>query len=230
MISTLRSLKKLASLIIIAALIWAFGPRAALAEQIELTWPKRFEHPKATVILYQPQLEDMQGDKLTAYAAVSAQKKDWKQPVFGAVWLSGRVVTDRDTRQATIDNIKITDAKFPDATPEQLDKLKTFLNEEMQDWQTTLSLDRLLASLAVVDKARAQAAGLKNDPPKVFFKNHPAVLVPLDGDPKLLPIPDSTLMQVANTPFVMVYDPVAKTYYLKLIFDSKMLIMPLFET
>ncbi len=178
-------------------------------------WPKLFKHPKGTVIMYQPQLEDMKDDKITAYAAVSAQKKEWKQPVFGALWLAGRVVTDRDTRMATIDEVKVTDAKFPDAKPEQLEKLKTFLNEEMQDWSTSISLDRLLAALAVVEKERGQDAGLKNEPPKVIFKTHPAVLVLLDGEPKLLPIPDSKLMQVANTPFVMVYDPAGQTYYLK---------------
>jgi hypothetical protein len=178
-------------------------------------WPKRFEHPKGTVIMYQPQLEDMKDDKLTAFAAVSAQKKEWKQPVFGAIWLAGRVVTDRDTRMATIDEVKITDAKFPDAKPDQLEKLKTFLNEEMQDWSTTISLDRLLAALAVAEKEHVADQGLKHEPPKVIFKSHPAVLVLLDGEPKLLPIPDSKLMQVANTPFVMVYDPAGKAYFLK---------------
>jgi hypothetical protein len=188
---------------------------AAEADTPKDTWPKRFEHPKATVIMYQPQVEDMKGDKLTGYAAVSVQKKEWKQPVFGAVWLAGRVETDRDTRMATIDQVKVTDTKFPEATPEQLEKLKNFINEEMQDWSTTISLDRLIASLATVEKERAQDAGLKNQPPKVIFRSHPAVLVLLDGEPKLLPIPDSKLMQVANTPFIMVYDPAAKIYYLK---------------
>ena len=37
----------------------------------------------------------------------------------------------------------------------------------------------------------------------------------LDGDPKLLPVPKSSLMRVANTPFIMLYDPAAKTYYLR---------------
>ena len=39
--------------------------------------------------------------------------------------------------------------------------------------------------------------------------------MPLDGDPKLLPLPKSPLMRVANTPFLMLYDPASKTYYLK---------------
>jgi len=204
-------------MLVALSLLMAFagGAWAAKDDKSKDPWPKRFTHPKGTAIMYQPQLEDMKGDKLTAYAALSVQKKEWKQPVFGAVWLAGRVVTDRDTRMATIDEVKVTDAKFPEATPEQMEKLKAFLNEEMQDWSTTISLDRLLAGLEVVQKERAQDAGLKNEPPKVIFKSHPAVLVLLDGEPKLLPIPDSKLMQVANTPFVMVYDPAAKTYYLK---------------
>jgi hypothetical protein len=178
-------------------------------------WPKQFQHPKGTVVMYQPQLEDMKDDKLTAYAAVSFQKKDWKQPVFGAVWLTAQVVTDRDERMATIDQVKVTDIKFPDAKPEQLEAGKQFLNTEMQDWSFPIALDRLVAALEAVEKKRTIDEDLKNDPPKIIFRDHPAVLVLLDGEPKLLPIPESKLMRVANTPFAMLYDTQAKTYYLK---------------
>jgi len=189
------------------------GGRPALAAQDK--WPKRFEHPKGMVVMYQPQLETYQDDKLTGRAAVSVKTRTMKAPVFGAVWLSGRVAVDRDTRMATIDEVKVTDAKFPNATPEQLEKLKNFLNTEMADWSVPISLDRLLAALEVVEKEQAGDQGLKNEPPRIIFVNHPAVLVPLDGDPKLLPLPKSSLMRVANTPFLMLYDTGAKTYYLK---------------
>ena len=55
----------------------------------------------------------------------------------------------------------------------------------MAEWSVPISLDRLLASLEVVEKAQAGDQGLKNEPPKIIFVTHPAVLVPLDGDPKL---------------------------------------------
>ncbi len=194
------------------ALLLILG-RPALAAQDP--WPKRFEHPKGTVVMYQPQLEDFKDDRLTARAAVSVKKTEWKAPVFGAIWLSAKVATDRDTRMATIDQVKVTDAKFPDATPAQLEKLKSFLNTEMVGWSIPISLDRLLAALEVVEKAQAEDRGLKNEPPKIIFVAHPAVLVPLDGDPKLLPVPKSSLMRVANTPFLMLYEPAARTYYLK---------------
>ncbi len=116
---------------------------------------------------------------------------------------------------ATIDQVKVTDAKFPEAKPEQLEKLKAFLNTEMQGWSIPISLDRLLAALEVVEKAQGEEKGLKNEPPRIIFVPHPAVLVPLDGEPKLLPLPKSPLLRVANTPFLMLYEPSSKTYYLK---------------
>ncbi len=211
-----RSFSVTAALMVLA-LTLILG-RPALAAQTQDPWPKRFENPKGAVVMYQPQLEAFKDDRLTARAAVSAKTKDMKQPVFGAVWLAARVAVDRDTRMATIADVKVTDAKFPsavDAKPEQIDKLKTFLNTEMQDWSIPISLDRLLAALEVVEKTQAMDRGLKNEPPKIIFATHPTVLVPLDGDPKLLPVPKSALMRVANTPFLMLYDPAAKAYYLR---------------
>ena len=197
------------------ALALTFGSRAIMAQESKDKWPKRFEHPKGTVVMYQPQMEDFKDDKLTARAAVSVKTKEMKTPVFGAVWLAAKVTVDRDTRMATIDDVKVTEAKFPDAKPEQLEKLTTFLNTEMKDWSIPISLDRFLAALEVVEKAQAGDQGLKNEPPKIIFSTHPTVLVVLDGDPKLLPVPKSSLMRVANTPFIMLYDPAAKTYYLR---------------
>lgn len=178
-------------------------------------WPKRFDDPRGTVIMYQPQVDDFKDDKLTARAAVSVKTKEMKAPVFGAVWLSGRVRTDRDTRMATISEIKVTDTKFPDAKPEQLEKLQTFLNTEMTGWTIPIALDRFVAALEELEKEHGGDQGLKNEPPKIIFVSHPTVLVPLDGDPKLLPVPKSSLMRVANTPFLMLYDAPAKTYFLK---------------
>jgi len=209
-----RAVRKLMGMAVFAvlALVLSWG-RLALAAQD--TWPKRFEHPKGTVVMYQPQLEDFKDDKLTARAAVSVKTKEMKAPVFGAVWLAGRVLIDRDTRMATIDGVKVTDAKFPDAKPEQLEKLKTFLNTEMAEFSVAISLDRLLAALDVLEKEQAGDRGLKNDPPKIIFANRPTVLVLLDGDPKLLPVSKSSYMRVANTPFIMLYDPSTKNYYLR---------------
>ena len=202
--SNLKMFVTLAALVLALAL-------SSWAQAADQGWPRRFEHAKGTVLMYQPQLESFQGDRLTARAAVSVQKKEWKQPVFGVVWLSARALTDRDTRQVTINEAKVTDTKFPNATPEQIAQFQDFLNGEIEDRSHTISLDRLLAMLELVEKEKAADAGLQTKPPKIIFVTNPAVLVLLDGEPKLLPLPDSKLMRVANTPFLMVYDPAGKT-------------------
>ncbi|MEN6486675.1 MAG: hypothetical protein ABFD98_17505 [Syntrophobacteraceae bacterium] len=181
----------------------------------DLTWPKRFVSPEATVVLYQPQLETFKEDMLTVRSAVSVQKKGEKQPVFGVVWFSARVETDRDTRMATIDGVKTTNVKFADAKPGQEESLRAFLENEVKDWQYTLSLDRIVAAMDKVEEAMKGDLGLNTDPPRILFVTHPAVLVPLDGDPKLLPIPNSKLMRVANTAFLMIYDSADMSYYLR---------------
>ena len=50
---------------VVLSLLLVLG-RPALAAQDP--WPKRFENPKGTVVMYQPQLEDFKDDILTARA------------------------------------------------------------------------------------------------------------------------------------------------------------------
>ncbi len=165
--------------------------------------------------MYQPQVESFEADKLTARVAVSAKRQDMKEPIFGVVWLAARVSTDRDTRLVTIDEPKITDIKAPGVEPEKLAKFKEFLNSEVKDLSTDISLDRVLAMLEDLKKQQAEDQGLQTDPPKIIYETKPAVLVLLDGAPKLRPIEKTKLMRVVNTPFIMVYDPGAKAYFLK---------------
>ena len=84
-----RPASKFTGMVILAILGWTLilGNPALAAQD---PWPKRFEHPRGTVVMYKPQLEDFRNDKLTARAAVSVKTKEMKAPVFGAVWQIGR--------------------------------------------------------------------------------------------------------------------------------------------
>jgi hypothetical protein len=189
--------------------------RIAAAQEAKEQWPKRFEHPNGVATMYQPQLESFEADKLTARAAVSVKRKDVKEPIFGVVWLSTKVSTDRDTRMATIDEPKITEVKAPGVAPEKLEKFKEFLNSEVKDLTAQISLDRLLAMMEEIKQQQADDQGLKTYPPKIIYANQPAVLVLLQGEPQLRPLEKTKLMRVVNTPFIMIYDPAAKAYFLK---------------
>ena len=89
------------------------------------------------------------------------------------------------------------------------------VKKEIHKKDMTISLDRLLTMLDLVEKERAVAEDLKITPPKIIFVTHPAVLVSIDGDPELRKIENSTLMRVVNSPFFIVFNSATKTYYLK---------------
>ncbi|MHC4238546.1 MAG: carbohydrate-binding family V/XII [Planctomycetota bacterium] len=188
---------------------------AEVATAAELDWPRDIEVAEGTITLYQPQLESFKGDRLSARAAISLTQKGETEPVFGAVWFDARVATDRDTRVVTLLDLDVPQAKFPNADPAKVEKLTALLKAEIPKWDATMSLDRLLTALDLVEKKKMAAENLKSTPPKIIVSKNPAVLVTIDGEPKLGQVEDSQLMQVVNTPFLIVYDPKTMVYYLK---------------
>ena len=177
-------------------------------------WPREIKAKEGKVVIYQPQLESFQGDKVTVLAAVSVQKTDMKAPVFGVVWFESRIATDRDKRMVEFQEIKVTQTQFPNAQPEQERRLAAFLNREIAAWpKPTMALDRLLANLAEVEKAKA-GANFNNTPPKIIFATTPSVLVLIDGQPILREVEGSAVKRVVNTPFVLLFDPIDSKYYL----------------
>ena len=64
---------------------------AAAAE--ETGWPREIEIEGGLVTFYQPQIDEFDGDYIGARAAVSVLLEDSETgPIFGAVWIEGRLV------------------------------------------------------------------------------------------------------------------------------------------
>ncbi|MGD9346484.1 MAG: carbohydrate-binding family V/XII, partial [Candidatus Aminicenantes bacterium] len=180
----------------------------------DVGWPRVLEHPKATVTIYQPQVDSFKNDIIEGRAAVSVTLNGETEPIFGAIWYKARVETDRDTRMVTIINVKIPRTRFPDSKPEQEKELSEFLEQEIPKWEMNISLDRLLAGLDMSEKERIAAENLKNDPPKILIEYSPAILVFIDGEPIREKIENSNLERVVNTPFLIVYEKQSKAYFL----------------
>lgn len=112
-------------------------------------------------------------------------------------------------------DISVPQAKFPNAPPDKVEKLKTILKREILKWDANISLDRLLTMLDLVEKEKAATENFKTTPPKIAFVTHPAVLVTIEGEPKLSKIENLKLMRVINTAFFIVLDTETNAYYLK---------------
>jgi hypothetical protein len=187
---------------------------APLTEFEELGWPREIEAEEGRILVYQPQLESFAGNDLKGRAAVSVQGVGKDEPVFGAVWLDARVETDRDERIVQVQDIEVSDVRFPGATPAQKVGLVSIIERAIPAWDATLSLDRLLTSLELAERERVAAEDLAMDPPRILFFDEPAVLVTIDGEPRLGPVENYDLMRVVNTPFPIVLNPNDQRYYL----------------
>ena len=193
---------------------WCQLRRVLAQEGVAGDWPREIKTSEGTVIIYQPQPEKLDGNQLKSRAAVAVELKDSKDPVFGAVWFDARLETDRAERMATIVDVKVTQARFPKQNKQLNDKLVALLEQEIPKWNLPISMDQLLTSLEVIDKRAKSAEKISTKPPKILFVAEPAVLITIDGKPRLQPVDNSKLMRVINTPFTILLDSASKTYYL----------------
>jgi hypothetical protein len=202
---------------------WAFpattlflliGVQSAAMSSEDPGWPREITLPKATILVYQPQLESFQDNDLSVRAAVSVTPESTHKPVFGVAWFDARVQTDLDTRMVDVLDVKVKEVRFPEITDDQKKQFAGLVEGAIPEWDLSISLDRLLAGLEVVEKTAEVAKGLKFDPPAILYSDIPAVLVTLDGEPIYKDVEDSKLRQVLNTPFLLVKDTKSGLFWL----------------
>jgi hypothetical protein len=110
--------------------ILATGLKAAADD--EDRWPMEITAPEGTIYIYEPQTESSEADYLTARAAVSFTPKGTENPVFGAAWFKARMHTDREARIVTFEDVETTEARFPEATPEQLERFGEIVRQRFE--------------------------------------------------------------------------------------------------
>jgi len=183
----------------------------------ELGWPREVETKKGLVTMYQPQIEEFDGDTIQGRAAVSVLATESEAgPVFGAFWFEARVDTDREARLVTLRDFRIPNVRFPEATEEEREQLARLLEVEVPTWDVAMSLDRLITDLDDGESNRS-TPGLKHDPPRILLSTKPAVLIVIDGEPilqKLEQMKSADVEQVVNTPFPMFRDVQTNTFFL----------------
>ncbi|MEJ2006380.1 MAG: hypothetical protein P8X57_15775, partial [Cyclobacteriaceae bacterium] len=171
------------------------------------SWPK--EIPLSSggkVIVYQPQLEGYEGNVLFTRSAVSVREKSGSEPVFGAVWADAEMLTDKDTRMATLESLKVKDVRFPNMDDEtKINAFKSLLESEVPNWNYEISPDRIIAALE--QNGKIQDANLNTSAPEIIYRDEPSTLVLIDGDPQINKNEDLNLETGVNTPFFIVKNP-----------------------
>jgi hypothetical protein len=203
-------MKQKSHLFMLAFLMFAWTLKAG-----ESYWPKEIRTAQGTITLYQLQPESLDGNNLCGRAALSLKVKGKNEPVFGAFWFMAQMFTDREERMITLESIRIDKIKFPDDLPlKDVENIQSLLEEEIPTLSLVFPLDELLATIEENNSAKSGAEGLANDAPEILFRNNPAVLISIDGDPRVEDIEGSAMQQVINTPYFIIHDPRMKEYWL----------------
>jgi len=197
-----------------ACALTLLGVRSPALNAQDYSWPRQITVTQGTIILYQPQPESLVGNQLTARGAFALKPTGRVDPIFGAMWLTATVDVDRDSGQVWIHDLKVTRARWADATADQLGRFTEIVETDFPDAGFHITLERLTASLAAAETERRHVEGIKTDAPKIVVVEQLAVLLLYDGQPRTQPIENTNLEVVVNTPFGVVRDKTTGTYFL----------------
>ena len=103
---------------VLVGFILLCGATAQVAQESPADWPRAIEVPEARVVLYQPQPESFEGDRIAARFALSVTLTGSRDPVFGVAWVEARVETDRDARTVRVLDLSVNRVRFPESTEE----------------------------------------------------------------------------------------------------------------
>ncbi len=190
---------------------------AAPQQWADIGWPREIVHGDVTLLVYQPQMDKWEGNRVDARAALAIKPAGAPEPTqFGVIWMFARTEVDKVNREVTLDSLQVTRVDFP-SDKGKADEYLELLRARVADKTWVLSLDRAEAALAALETGRpVEGHEVKNDPPRIFYSKVPALLVLVDDDPVLQPMADTKLQRVINTRVLIVFDAKAKKYYLHL--------------
>lgn len=181
----------------------------------EFSWPIEIESKSGIVTtLYQPQLDSFEDNILEGRMAVTIKPLE-NEMIFGAIWFKARLQTDLEERTVVLEKMDIIKTHFPEMVEQDtIDKFSGLLAAEIESWDLEMSLDRILASLEEVENMKKLSDDINNDPPVIYFRNKPTILLIIDGEPILKEIEDADIEYVVNTPFFLVKDSKKGNYYI----------------
>jgi len=181
-----------------------------------LRWPRMLLVGGNTITVYQPQIEEWTGDRLSVRSAFGVSADiDPKKQSFGIVWLAARAEVDKESRLVTLSDIEVTKLTLP-AQPSREAELTAMFRSKLADVVRVISLDHLEAELAnAVKIAEAQKQPVQNPVPEIVIATQPSLLVMIDGSPALRPVEGvQGVMRVINTRALILLQQSPSHYYL----------------
>jgi hypothetical protein len=196
--NALSSIRRFSTLLVLLVVLPAAMPAFATLE-----WPQEITAPEGTIVVYQPQPESLAGNVLSGRAAISLELKDRAEPIFGAMWFTAKIDTDRDADTAIVRDVRVERAAWPDSKDAEEQRFTAIVESAVPDTGFKISMERLSASLATAEVVQKSLEDLNTEPPKIVFREELAVLLLFDGKPRLSEIEGSPYERALNVPMAV---------------------------
>ena len=175
----------------------------------ESDWPRTVPMGQGMVTIYSPQIDEMNDNIIQYRAALAYRATPGAEPVFGAGWFESPVKIDSAKRIVHPTDLSLTETRFPAGTDDIQSELATVVARQSPGWNLDFSLDELDTALQT---AATETSAVNTTPPRIVYRDHPALLISIDGEPVLREVENSPYKAVINTPYPLLYD--GKYYYL----------------
>ncbi len=176
-------------------------------------WPKELQLQKHKVIFYQPQPQSFKETSLKAIAAISVETEGVEEPIFGALWFDSEVHVDKSQNRAEISGFKLDKLRFSGEEDSRTQEIEKLIKESMPNWSLDISYQKLLSTIEINTLQKKESKNISTDAPNIIVTQEPSILISIDGEPRLKPIPETKLFKVINTPYTMIMDS-KSNYYL----------------
>ncbi len=181
------------------------------------SWPRTIPLGQGSITVYSPQVDEFDGKTISFRAALAYREKQDSEPVFGAGWFESPVTTVRGEDAVRPTGLEVSEMRFPAGTGDIRNDLAKAMERESTAGNLDISVAEIEASL---DQTRAESLALEKlntNPPRIIYRDHPALLVSLDGEPVIRNIENSPYKAVINTPYPLISD--GNYYYLNVAKD-----------
>jgi hypothetical protein len=199
-------MKRLATL---AGFVLSFLIAGSAAFGQNLGWPRTIEQPSGKLVLFQPHVDSWDSELVWRQAF---QLTPAGGPMrVGAASFAGASSTNTATQIITISETQLTGSYFPGpdgpAPPPLVALLRSLMPPTLE-----ISLERLVTYMRT--PASMKLAPAAPSPPVILVSYAPAVLLRVNGQPVLTPVPKTRLKFVANTSWPLFQDSGSGRFYL----------------
>ncbi len=167
-------------------------------------WPKSTTTSDGyTIKMYEWQTESYSGNTLKARAAIAVIEAGKSDPTFGVAWLTAML--ERSGEGLVARSVQVNSIKLPgESLQGKQNIIQSALEKEIPYWNVSFTNEQLNSSLQLNEKQTNLERSINTAPPEIIYSGQPAILVSIDGTPRLQMNSEWGLETVINSPFTII--------------------------